>query len=384
MRISISRATLSKATLLFAVWTTYGLLSAWQSHYWYSFSKNPMSWADCLRYELTYAGIWGVCSPAILWFSNRFRIERDHRARHLLVHVAVMTVFVALTKTLFELIAAPPDSAFRNFTWQKLSGSIVYTSDTGVLLYCMIVLVEHSLIYYKRYRKGLLNAGRLQTELARAQLQALKMQLHPHFLFNTLHTISALVHEDPDRADRTIARLSELLRLFLATSTIHEVPLAEELRILDLYLEIERTRFEDRLSVHYDVPAELREAMVPNLVLQPLVENSIRHGVGKKSGTGWISIAAEKYGETLVLRVTDNGEGLRENAGRHPESGKGLAITRGRLESLYGPHQSLVLRNLQTGGAEVRITLPFRTHGDDDRIHQTGEGENAELQGINR
>jgi two-component system, LytTR family, sensor kinase len=384
MRLRISRPGLDKAALLFAVWTTYGLLSAWQEHYWHSFSKNPVLWPDSIRYEMTYAWLWGACSPAVLWLANRFRIERDHRARHLLVHFAVMTVFVALTKTLYELIASPPDSSFLHFTWQKLFRSIVLTSDTGVFLYWTIVLLEHSFIYYKRYRNGLLNAGRLQTELARAQLQALKMQLHPHFLFNTLHTISALVHEDPDRAERTIARLSELLRLFLATSTIHEVSLGEELRILDLYLEIERTRFEDRLSVHIDVPSELREAMVPNLVLQPLVENAIRHGVGKKSGSGWISIAAEKYGETLVLRVTDNGEGLRENSGRHPGSGKGLAITRGRLESLYGPDQSLVLRNLQTGGAEARITMPFRKLGEDTRAGETGEGENAELQGINR
>lgn len=185
--------------------------------------------------------------------------------------------------------------------------------------------------------------------------------------------------------------MSELLRLFLATSTIHEVPLGEELRILDLYLEIERTRFEDRLSVHFDVPSELRDAMVPNLVLQPLVENAIRHGVGKKSGAGWISIAAEKYGEALVLRVTDNGEGLkldrdtgaRPESGPRPESGKGLAITRGRLESLYGPDQSLVLRNLQTGGAEARIKMPFRKHVENPRVQDTGEGENVELQSTN-
>jgi LytS/YehU family sensor histidine kinase len=296
-----------------------------------------------------------------------------------------MVVFAALTKTLWELIASPPDSAFLQFTWQKLFRSIVYTSDTGVLLYWMIILVEHSSVYYKRYQNGLLNAGRLQTELARAQLQSLKMQLHPHFLFNTLHTISALVHEDPERAERTISRLSELLRLFLATSTIHEVSLREELRILDLYLEIERTRFEDRLSVHCDVPSELRDAMVPNLVLQPLVENAIRHGVARKSGPGWISIAAEKYGETLVLRVTDNGEGLHSHQenGRRPESGKGLAITRGRLESLYGTDQSLVLRDVQTGGAEVRITMPFRQRVEDPRARETGEGANAELQGTN-
>jgi LytS/YehU family sensor histidine kinase len=207
--------------------------------------------------------------------------------------------------------------------------------------------------------------------------------LHPHFLFNTLHTITALVHEDPERAEHTIARLSELLRLFLATSSIQEVSLREELRILDLYLEIERTRFEDRLSVHFDVPHELRDAMVPNLVLQPLVENAIRHGVGRKSGVGWISIAAEKYGETLVLRVTDNGEGLQQVDGRRPESGKGLAITRGRLESLYGSGQSLVLRSLPTGGAEARIAMPLRKYVEDPRAEETGETENAELQGTN-
>src|SRR6185312_14190405 len=173
--------------------------------------------------------------------------------------------------------------------------SIEQNFDTGTLLYSVIILVEHAIVYYRRYQQGLVNAANLQTQLVQSQLQALKMQLHPHFLFNTLHSITALVHEDPDMAERTIARLSELLRLFLANSTIHEVPLSEEIRILDLYLEIERARFEDRLRVVYDVPPSLRDAMVPNLVLQPLVENSIRHGVGRRSEPGWINIGAERY-----------------------------------------------------------------------------------------
>lgn len=383
MRLSISRSSLNTAALLFAVWTTYGLLSAWQAHYWYSFGKHPLSWPESIRFEVTYAWLWFLCCPVVLWLAKRFRIERDYRVSHILVHIAAMMALAALTKTAYEWITRPPDTVFLQFTWQKLFRSIVMSSDTGILLYCMIILVEHSFVYYKRYRDGLINAGRLQTELARAQLQSLKMQLHPHFLFNTLHTISALVHEDPEAAERTIARLSELLRLFLATSTIHEVTLAEELRILDLYLEIERTRFEGRLSVHYDVPAELRSAMVPNLVLQPLVENAIRHGVGKRSAPGWISIAAEIYGDTLVLRVTDNGEGLKSDPDKPQTSGKGLAITRGRLETLYGSHQSLVVRNVQTGGTEARITLPFKTHTEYPHPEETEEGENAELQGAN-
>jgi len=275
----------------------------------------------------------------------------------------------------------PPTSAFREFTWARWFRSIEYTFDTGTLLYWVIILVEHSFVYYRRYQQGLVNASHLQTQLVQAQLRALKMQLHPHFLFNTLHTITALVHEDPDLAERTIARLSELLRLFLANSTIHEVPLSEELRILDLYLEIERTRFEDRLSVLFDVPPELHDAMVPNLVLQPLVENSIRHGVGKRSAPGWISISAEKYGETLLLRVADNGVGLANgaNCAKNPaQTGMGLAITRGRLESLYGGHQSLILRDVQTGGAEARVTMPFRKQMD-----ASENGTDAALQSIN-
>ncbi|HXE62796.1 MAG TPA: histidine kinase [Bryobacteraceae bacterium] len=385
MRQTASRAMVIKAGALFAVWTAYGLFSAWQTHYWYSFTKEPMSWLDSLRFEVSFAWLWLLLTPLILWLARRFRIERNHWTRNLLVHFVALTLINAFTKTLFDAVMAPPNSAFRDFTWPKLLRSIEQNFDTGTLLYSVIILVEHAIVYYRRYQQGLVNAANLQTQLVQAQLRALKMQLHPHFLFNTLHTISALVQEDPDLAERTIARLSELLRLFLANSTIHEVPLSEELRILDLYLEIERTRFESRLSVHFDVPPELRDAMVPNLVLQPLVENSIRHGVGRRSAPGWIAVAAERYGETLVLRVSDNGVGLKEAGAQ--STGMGLAITRGRLESLYGEKQSLVLRDVQTGGAEVRITLPFRKHVETVAIPPNGkprEGENAALQGTDR
>jgi two-component system, LytTR family, sensor kinase len=384
MRPAISRTTFIKTVALFAIWTTYGSLSAWQTHYWYSFTKEPMSWFDSLRFEVSYAWLWLLCTPVILWLARRFRIERHHWTRNIALHVLALTAINAVTKTVFDAVMMPPGSAFKDFSWPTLFRSIERNFDTGTLLYFVIILIEHSIVYYRRYQQSLVNAANLQTQLVQAQLRALKMQLHPHFLFNTLHTITALVHEDPELAERTIARLSELLRLFLANSTIHEVPLSEELRILDLYLEIERTRFEDRLSVHFDVPAELRDAMVPNLVLQPLVENSIRHGVGRRSAPGWISVAAEKYGETLVLRVTDNGMGLRETG--HQSTGMGLAITKGRLESLYGERQSLVLRDVQTGGAEVRITLPFRRDTDSATETQAdpAEGKNAALQSTDR
>jgi two-component system LytT family sensor kinase len=162
---------------------------------------------------------------------------------------------------------------------------------------------------------------------------------------------------------------------------VHEVTLAEELRILDLYLEIERARFDDRLRVQYNVPASLRGATVPNLVLQPLVENSIRHGVNKRAAPGWITVSAEAQGEMLVLRVTDNGAGFDETLTTPVRHGIGLAITRGRLESLYGTQQSLLLTNLPAGGVEAKITIPFRTEAAGNEIDRENH---VELQGADR
>jgi two-component sensor histidine kinase len=381
VRPQITRQALYKIGLLFAVWTAYGLLCSWQAHYWYAFTPTPWTWAKCLRSEMTYAWLWGIATPAVLWCARSFRLERPNWPRHLLAHAALLLVLVPAIKISYDLIVRPVTSAFYGtFSWVKLFRSVEMTFDTGTLLFAVVVGVEHAYVYYQRYQTGLTKASHLQTQLVQAQLQALKMQLHPHFLFNTLHSITALVHEDPDMAERTIARLSELLRLFMANSTIHEAPLSEELRILDLYLEIERARFEDRLRVVYDVPAALRDAMVPNLVLQPLVENSIRHGVGRRSEPGWVAIAVERYADTLVLRVTDNGAGYKDDPDHPVHVGMGLGITRGRLESLYGPHQSLVLRNLPAGGVEARITMPFRTQ----TSSAAGSGTYAELQSTDR
>jgi two-component sensor histidine kinase len=385
-RFHISRQAAFKAGILFAVWSAYGLLCSWEVHYWHSFTSTPKSWLWCLQDQMTYAYLWCLATPAGLWCARRFRLEGLGWPRHLLAHLGLLLVLLTAIGLTRDLIMAPEYSVFEHFTWAKFLRSIELTFDTGTLVYVGVVGVEHAFVYYRRYQKGLIRSGQLQTQLVQAQLQALKMQLHPHFLFNTLNSITALVHEDPEMAERTIARLSELLRLFLANSTIHEVPLVEELRILDLYLEIERARFEDRLTVHYDVPDALQDAMVPNLVLQPLVENSIRHGIGRRSEPGWIAISVERCVDTLVLRVTDNGAGFKVDpgVGEHPGShqGMGLGITRGRLESLYGLQQSLVVRNLPAGGVEARITMPFRAQTISSMSSESGT--NAELQSADR
>ncbi len=381
MRNPISRLFVAKAGVLFGVWTAYGLLCTWQAHYWYGMGPKPMSWLDAFRYQMTYAWIWAAASPGVLQIASRFRFGRGKWRHHLPVHAAAILVIAPGTRIVFDAIAMPPISPFHAFTWAKLLQAMQADFDLGVLLYCLVVLVEHALLYYQRYQAGAVEASRLQTQLVQAQMQALRMQLHPHFLFNALHTVAALVHEDPEMAEITITRLGDLLRLFLRNSTIHEVPLSEELHTLDLYLEIEQARFEDRLQVRYEVPASLRGASVPNLILQPLVENSIRHGLSKRAEAGTVFIAAESYGECLVLRITDNGAGFAEDPSLRQPKGMGLEITRGRLQSLYGPHQSLVLTNRPGGGVEARLTLPLRMGAG---AAEETENEHVEVQNTDR
>jgi len=215
--------------------------------------------------------------------------------------------------------------------------------------------------YYGRYRERELEAAELQRELVEARLEALRMQLNPHFLFNTLHAISAMIHENPETADRMIARLSELLRLTLDGSKAQEVPLSQELEFLDRYLEIEQARFSDRLKIEKLVQPEVLTALVPYLILQPLVENAIRHGIEPREELGQISIRASHNNGMLQLCVSDNGPGLSENQPAAWREGIGLSNTRSRLRHLHGENGRLELASAPGGGLEARIELPFRT-----------------------
>jgi len=201
----------------------------------------------------------------------------------------------------------------------------------------------------------------LEAQLVQAQLQALKMQLHPHFLFNTLNSISALLHHDPELADRMIARLGDFLRLTLDNSGAQEVTLQKELEFLKCYLEIERVRFQDRLTVSYDVAPETLEAMVPNLVWQPIVENAIRHAIAPRAGKGQIEVRAQRTGAKLQLQVQDDGPGLPTNQNSNGSSSKGvgLANTRERLRQLYGSNHRFELANGSGRGLVVTLEIPF-------------------------
>jgi LytS/YehU family sensor histidine kinase len=223
--------------------------------------------------------------------------------------------------------------------------------------------------YVTRYRQRLEESAQLRTELAEARLAMLRSQLNPHFLYNTLNAISALVEIDPPGVRRMIARLSELLRIALEPSESAEVPLSKELGITERYLDILRIRFEGRLDASVDASPELYDALVPPMILQPLVENAMKHAVGKSAARSQIRIAAERSGEALVLRVRDSGPGSLNGASvgatdEQSNDGVGLRNTRARLREIYGTDCSLALERTDSGGMEATIRLPFHTMAD--------------------
>jgi LytS/YehU family sensor histidine kinase len=219
-------------------------------------------------------------------------------------------------------------------------------------------------LYYRRYREREQAAEQLARGLSEARLQALKMQLQPHFLFNTLNAISALIPDEAKPARRMIARLGDLLRVTLEHEETQEVTLREELAFLEPYLEIEQARLEDRLTVVMNIAPETLDALVPHLMLQPLVENAIRHGIAARIEPGRVEISSSREpADRLQLEIRDDGRGLNGDGGVSSRRGVGLTNIRSRLEQLYGGGHHFKLENQAAGGVLVQINLPFRREG---------------------
>ena len=253
----------------------------------------------------------------------------------------------------------PSVSSYPGFNWFKFSQRLFLTNmDWTLMTYSAIVGLSHALAYYRESQARALNAVQLEAQLSEARLRTLQAELHPHFLFNTLHAISTLVHTNAELADRMISRLSDLLRLTFDRSGATRVPLQEELEFLQKYLEIEQTRFQDRLTVRYEIDPDTLDAEVPRLILQPLVENAIQHGVAPRSGPGLVQIASRRQNGRLWLEVRDDGVGLSAGARARIRSGIGLANTRDRLDCLYGNSHSLDFSDGAPGLA-VRIEIPY-------------------------
>jgi LytS/YehU family sensor histidine kinase len=254
-------------------------------------------------------------------------------------------------------------------TWPTIFGfGMIRWFPWNLVTYVAILGVVHAFEYYRVYRDRELRATQLEAQLANAQLEALKMQLHPHFLFNTLNAISTLIHKDPDAADRMVARLSELLRHVLDGGAVQEVPLEDELSFLRKYLEIERVRFGERLDVQFGVEPNTLGAAVPSLILQPLVENAIQHALAPTATRCTIEINAKRVDGVLALDVVDSGAGISPGDTVVPREGVGLTNTRARLRQLHGDRQQFELRRSAAGGLIAHIEIPFSNARDGGKV----------------
>ena len=349
--------------LSIGLWTLFGLFLGSQMYLAYRRGEMPIGWQRIFALELAYAYVWAALTPLVLFLAHRFPVVRERWLRNLLIHIFASVVIGFGTRVIHDLMfihfVSDPKRAF---SLVKLLLNVYLIFDYGAMIYWLIVLVTYVFDYYRRYRGGEIRATRLEAQLAHAQLQALKMQLQPHFLFNTLHSISALVYKDAEAADKMIARLGDFLRLTLENAGSQEVSLQQELEFLKCYLDIERIRFRDRLTVRFRIEPQALDARLPNMILQPIVENAIKHGIAPRTSQGQIEIEASRLNGLLHVQVTDNGPGLPANgdSGKILKEGVGLANTQARLQQLYGSDHRLDLANTTRGGLSVILEIPFK------------------------
>lgn len=368
------------ARLVIGVATVLGIFSTFQAYNYVTlFTQQRPRMLHLLALNLTYWYAWALLVPGILWLARRYRFERQTWKRSAGVHAAGVVVFTFAHAVLTVSAQEPLNSAFGWRTgrwWSEFQELFFLNFDWEMMTYWAVVVLSHALHYHWEAQERALTAAQLQTRLAESQLQALQRQLHPHFLFNTLHTISALMHRDTEAADAMLARLSDLLRLTLDRLGVQEIPLKEELEFLEKYLEIERTRFGERLNIQMEIAPEALDVCVPNLILQPLVENAIRHGIGPRVGGGRLHIVARRTGNRLWLMVRDNGPGLPKAKLDAFNRGVGLSNTRSRLQHLYPDAHRFEFHEPSDGGLAVTIEIPVT--GDDTET----AGEAATMESV--
>jgi two-component system, LytTR family, sensor kinase len=360
--------------LVFGVATLLGVLSsALAVQFTRAVGKPITDWTYIVVLNCTYWYVWALFTPTIVWLSQHFRFERQGLSRAILVHVPSVALFsfahiAAMTSVRWWLMSSNP--SYSSFSWWvDVKRSALMNFDWEMMTYWAIAGLSHAVLYYRESRDRALRASQLETRLVEAQMVALRQQLQPHFLFNTLHAISAMMHRDVDEADRTLMRLSDLLRMTLENLGRQEIPLQAELDFVSKYLEIEQTRFADRLVVRFDIEPETLDALVPTLLLQPLVENAIKHGISKKSGPGHIDIRARPDHGKLWIEVRDNGRGLSETALIAMQKGIGVSTTRARLQHQFGADFRFEFHRLEEGVAVV-VAVPWRTETRANEPHE--------------
>ena len=334
------------------------LVEAGQAYLRSTIGGPPINWLTATLNALPFWLLLAALTPVAASLARRWPLDTPPRARAVAVHVVGATVFALVHAAAVAFVNAS------RMGWafpygDVLSKTLSFAFVVEVLIYVVIVGAAHALRFHAESRERERLAAALQVSLAEAQLQGLRAQLNPHFLFNTLNAVSVLALKgEHDAVVRVVALLSDILRACLDERRGQEGPLADELVVMERYLEIQRIRFPDRLTVETDIAQEAYGALVPTLILQPIVENAVMHGVATTPGQGCVRIAARRDNGVLRLTVTDTGPGF----GRSPANGTGvgLANTRGRLRQLYGDAHSFTTGASPEGGALVQIVVPYK------------------------
>lgn len=360
------RSPLLKWAIIVGFWTFFGVLNGTQLFlsvrmeglhisFWRLFSSNFLGWL-----------FWIPATPIVLALARRFPVERGTWWRVLPIHL-ISSLLVSLAHSAYgswlylRILPFGPPREPRSF-FEMFTGRAMNQVHLDLLIYGATIGMSYAVSYYFRFREREFRASQLETQLAQAQLQTLKMQLHPHFLFNTLNAIAGLVRDSRNKAAvNMLAGLSDLLRYTLENAGKQQVPLREELEFLELYLDIQQMRFSDRLQVELHIDPETLSALVPNLILQPLVENAIRHGISRRAAAGMVGISASRDGGQLHIRIYDDGPGLKQDNGSRMVEGVGLSNTRARLKQLYRDEQNFSLVARPSGGVEAALIIPFTT-----------------------
>jgi two-component system, LytTR family, sensor kinase len=364
--------------LILGIWVLLGFIYAGPIYLEVQAEKmNHSAWRIFTWGVLTWCA-WAPLTPAMVWLARRYSLLGPNWKRNVLLHIPAFLFISAIhsaVATAITLSINPFDSMGTSPTafWPRFLSRLQGSFGSDLLVYGGVIGVVYAIDYYRKYREREFLASQLEAQLAQAQLDTLRMQLHPHFLFNTLNGIVGLVRDNKnDIAVNMLVGLSDLLRHALEHSDQQEVELEEELNFINLYLSIQQMRFSDRLQVKLEIDDDTKHALVPNLVLQPLAENALRHGLGKSVSSGLIGIKAKAENGNLKLTVFDNGVGLPSNWQIKSSAGIGLANTAARLEQLYNGNHRFDIRNRDEGGVEVIMVIPLRTVVEPENLRSTG------------
>lgn len=344
-----------KVVIIISAWTLLALLFTPQTYLLNLRSANPLSWLESFYSNTVIFYLWAILTPLIWFIGKKLPIEKPNRGLNFTI-----IFLLGFPSSLLHIFLLQQAGHFLS-NWMTvyqtplpISSLVIGIGATNIMFYWVIIIISQADIYFRRYHER-------EQSLIQAQLQALKTQLHPHFLFNALNAISQLLYENEEEAEKTISQLSDLLRFSLKGDQKQEVTLREELDFLQMYLEIQQTLLQDRLKIVWRVLPDTLEALIPNMILQPLVENSIRHGIAPRISGGTIKIVATQEQGWLTVHICDDGLGLNAKGKKTQQFGIGLSNTRQRLRHLYGKEHEFQIKPANDGkGVTVFLKIPFR------------------------